>query len=93
MMRWCVRLLRNKRRFVALLENGTHVLFASRLGSYACGELKLGGGSNSASATGNAMFGRPWFHWRAVVEKAAATGAELLWRCKTRDEVRLCAPL
>ena len=46
---------------------------------YACpvcfsvGELRLrrvevGGGNDAAGATGNAMFGRPWFRWRAAVE-------------------------
>lgn len=71
-----------KLRFVALVENGTHVLFGARSGRYAEGETTLAHGVLAALRPGmlcladRQFFGYPL--WRAGV----ATGADLLWRGK-----------
>jgi hypothetical protein len=69
-------------RFVALLENGTHVLFASRLGSYACGELKLAEEVIPHLQPGMLCLADRGFTGGPLWKQAVATGAELLWRCK-----------
>src|SRR5580698_11416429 len=48
-----------KIRFVALLENGTHVLWGAHMDRYATDELTLGGGSDSFARQRNAVYGRP----------------------------------
>ena len=46
-------------RFVALVENGTHVLFGARLGGFAEGETTLAHGVLAGVAAGHAVPGRP----------------------------------
>lgn len=76
-----------KIRFVALLENGTHVLWAARMDAYATDELTLA--EQVVPALGNGMlcladrFFPSYKLWRA----AAQTGGDLLWR--TRHNARL----
>jgi len=76
-----------KIRFVALLENGTHVLWAAHMDAYATDELTLA--EQVVPALGHAMlcladrFFPSYKLWRA----AAQTGADLLWR--TRQNARL----
>ena len=48
-----------KIRFVALLENGTHVLWAARMAPYATDELTLGRECDSGAAQRNAVPRRP----------------------------------
>jgi hypothetical protein len=71
-----------KIRFVALLENGTHVLWAARMSPYATDEVALA--QKVVPALGKQMlcladrFFQSYQLWR----KAAKTGAELLWRVR-----------
>ncbi len=69
-------------RFVALLENGTHVLFASRWGSYSCGELKLAEEVIPQLQPGMLCLADRLFTGGPLWKKAVQTGAELLWGCK-----------
>jgi hypothetical protein len=80
-------------RFVALVENGTHVLFAARLDSFATGETTLAHRVLAALRPGMlCLADRPFFGC-ALWQEAAATGADLLWRVKRNlrlpREVRL----
>src|SRR3954470_7879641 len=80
-------------RFVALVENGTHVLFGTRLGTFAEGETTLAREALAALRPGMLCLADRQFFGHALWQEAAATGADLLWRVK-RDlrlprEVRL----
>jgi hypothetical protein len=69
-------------RFVALVENGTHVLFGARLGSYATGEVSLA--EEVVGELQPGMLGladRGFFSYR-LWNRARAGGADLLWRLK-----------
>src|SRR3954452_11942791 len=80
-------------RFVALVENGTHVLFGARLGSFAEGETTLAHGAVPALGPGMLCLADRQFFGHALWQGAAATGADLLWRVKRNlrlpREVRL----
>src|SRR5215207_3831129 len=80
-------------RFVALVENGTHVLFGARLGSFADGETTLAHAALPALQLGMLCLADRQFFGHALWQKAAATGADLLWRVKRNlrlpREVRL----
>src|SRR3954469_15144390 len=69
-------------RFVALVENGTHVLFGARLGSFAEGETTLAHGVLEALQPGMLCLADRQFFGHALWQGAAATGADLLWRVK-----------
>jgi hypothetical protein len=69
-------------RFVALVENGTHVLFGARLGAFAEGETTLAHGALNALRPGMLCLADRQFFGHALWQAAAATGAELLWRVK-----------
>jgi Insertion element 4 transposase N-terminal/Transposase DDE domain len=69
-------------RFVALVENGTHVLFGARLGSFADGETTLAHGALPALRPGMLCLADRQFFGHALWREAAATGADLLWRVK-----------
>src|SRR3982750_797519 len=69
-------------RFVALVENGTHVLFGARLGSFADGETTLAHGAVPALGPGMLGLADRQFFGHALWGEAAATGADLLWRVK-----------
>src|SRR5919202_2630320 len=69
-------------RFVALVENGTHVLFGARLGAFAEGETTLAHGALPALGPGMLCLADRQFFGHALWQGAAATGAELLWRVK-----------
>jgi hypothetical protein len=69
-------------RFVSLLENGTHVLFASRMGSYATGEITLAKQVLPALKKGMLCLADRNFLGYELWQQARATGAELLWRGK-----------
>src|SRR3954453_14413073 len=67
-------------RFVALVENGTHVLFGARLGGFADGETTLARGALPALGPGMLCLADRQFFGHALWREAAATGADLLWR-------------
>lgn len=70
-------------RFVSLLENGTHVLFASRQAPYATGEITLAREVLKALQPGMlCLADRNYLGYR-LWQQAQQTGAELLWRAKT----------
>src|SRR5690242_13942504 len=69
-------------RFVALVENGTHVLFGARLGSFADGETTLARDALTALQAGMLCLADRQFFGHALWQDAAATGADLPWRVK-----------
>jgi Insertion element 4 transposase N-terminal len=71
-----------QRRFVALVENGTHVLFGARLGRFADGETTLARDVLTGLRPGMLCLADRQFFGYALWQAAAATGAELLWRAK-----------
>jgi hypothetical protein len=76
-----------KIRFVALLESGTHVLWAARVDKYATDELTLAEEVVPALQKGMLCLADRFFPSHKLWQKAAATGADLLWR--TRQNARL----
>src|SRR3954467_4248924 len=69
-------------RFVALVENGTHVLFGACLGSFGEGETTLAHDALPALRPGMLCLADRQFFGHALWQEAAATGADLLWRVK-----------
>src|SRR5213593_352996 len=69
-------------RFVALVENGTHVLFGARPGGFAEGETTLAHDVLPALGPGMLCLADRQFFGHALWQGAAATGADLLWRVK-----------
>ena len=67
-------------RFVSLLENGTHVLFGSRLGGYRTSEVALAEQVLPALRPGMLCLADRQFPSYALWQKARATKADLLWR-------------
>jgi Insertion element 4 transposase N-terminal/Transposase DDE domain len=76
-----------KIRFVGLLENGTHVLFAARMADYATDELKLAEEVIPALRQQMLCLADRFFPSYRLWQQASSTGAELLWR--TRQNARL----
>ena len=69
-------------RFVALVENGTHVLFGAQLGRYTDSETTLAHQVLAALRPGMLCLADRYFFGHALWQKAASTGADLLWRVK-----------
>src|SRR3954468_19757359 len=69
-------------RFVALVENGAHVLFGARLGSFADGETTLARDAVPALGPGMLCLADRQFFGHALWREAVGTGADLLWRVK-----------
>jgi transposase IS4-like protein/DDE family transposase len=69
-------------RFVSLVENGTHVLFGTRMGTYATGENTLAKGVREALHEGMLCLADQAFFGFAMWQQARASGAQLLWRIK-----------
>src|SRR4051812_9055520 len=69
-------------RLVALVENGTHVLFGARLGRTAEGEATLARDVLGALRPGMLRLADRYFFGHALWQQAASTGADLLWRVK-----------
>jgi hypothetical protein len=69
-------------RFVSLVENGTHVLFASQMAGYATGEITLAKAVLSGLQEGMLCLADRQFFGFALWNQAQATGADLLWRIK-----------
>jgi len=69
-------------RFVSLVENGTHVLFGTRIGGVKTGEITLTKAVLPALCPGMLCLADRNFFGFAVWNQARATGADLLWRVK-----------
>jgi hypothetical protein len=76
-----------KIRFVGLLENGTHVLWAARMADYATDELQLAENVVPSLSKGMLCLADRFFPSYQLWQQASQTGAELLWR--TRQNARL----
>jgi hypothetical protein len=76
-----------KIRFVGLLENGTHVLFAARMADYATDELKLAEEVVPALRKGMLCLADRFFPSYKLWKQASSMKADLLWR--TRQNARL----
>jgi len=71
-----------KIRFVGLLESGTHVLWAAQMSPYATAESVLAKEVVGALRKGMLCLADRLFPGYKLWEKAARTGADLLWRTK-----------
>jgi hypothetical protein len=71
-----------KIRFVALLENGTHVLWAAHMDSYGTDELTLSESVIPALRKGMLCLADRFFPSYKLWQMAAKTGADLLWRVR-----------
>lgn len=72
-----------KIRFVALLENGTHVLFGTQMARYRSSELALAREVVDTLGPGMLCLADRAFFGFDLWAQATARGAELLWRVKT----------
>lgn len=71
-----------KIRFVSLVENGTHVLFGSRMADYATSEIALAKTVLRSLGKGMLCLADRGFFGFEMWKQAAATGADLLWRVR-----------
>lgn len=71
-----------KIRLVSLVENGTHVLFGARLGSYKTGESTLAREVLANLTAGMLCIADRGFFSYELWKQASGTGADLLWRVK-----------
>jgi Insertion element 4 transposase N-terminal/Transposase DDE domain len=69
-------------RFVSLVECGTHVLFGAAQGPYNVSEVTLARDVVDHLCEGMLCVADRYFYGYALWQKAAQTGAELLWRMK-----------
>jgi hypothetical protein len=69
-------------RLVSLVENGTHVLFGSRLGACRVGEVTLARDVLAHLTPGMLCLADRNFFSYGLWKQAAATGADLVWRVK-----------
>lgn len=69
-------------RFVALVENGTHVLFGGQMAGCATGETTLARAVLAGLRPGMLCLADRQFFGFALWSEARATGADLLWRIK-----------
>src|ERR1700681_594380 len=76
-----------KIRFVSLVENGTHVLFGSRMADYATSEMALAKTVLPSLSKGMLCLADRGFFGFEMWKQAAATGAELLWRVRKNIQV------
>jgi len=76
-----------KIRFVGLLENGTHVLWAAQVDKYATDEITLAQSVVPALKAGMLCLADRFFPSYELWRQAAQTGADLLWR--VRQNARL----
>lgn len=74
-------------RFVALVENGTHVFFGTHLGPYATGETTLAKDVVPALKPGMLCLADRNFFGFTLWATAHATGADLLWRVKKNSRL------
>jgi hypothetical protein len=69
-------------RFVALVENGTHVLFGTQVAGVETGEIPLATTALRALRAGMLCLADRLFYGYHLWNLACATGADLLWRVK-----------
>lgn len=69
-------------RFVSLVENGTHVLFGTQLGSRRTSELELAKGTLPCLKPGMLCLADRYFFGFDFWQQAQSTEADLLWRVK-----------
>ncbi|HWF09824.1 MAG TPA: IS4 family transposase [Bryobacteraceae bacterium] len=69
-------------RFVSLVENGTHILFGSRMADYATSEIALAKAVLPSLKKGMLCLADRGFFGFAMWKQAVATGADLLWRAR-----------
>lgn len=69
-------------RFVSLVENGTHVLFGTRMGEIQTGEITLAKAVLASLRQGMLCLADRNFFGFELWNQADATGADLLWRVK-----------
>jgi hypothetical protein len=69
-------------RFVCLVENGTHVLFASQMSGCETGETTLARDVLAGLQRGMRCLADRQFFGFALWQQACGTGADLLWRIK-----------
>jgi len=69
-------------RMVSLVENGTHVLFGTAWGRYDSSENTLAARALGHLERGMLCLADRGFFGHALWQKAASTGADLLWRVK-----------
>jgi hypothetical protein len=69
-------------RFVSLVENGTHVLFGTRLGGVETGEITLAKQVLPSLVKGMLCLADRNFYGFELWNQARGTGADLLWRVK-----------
>lgn len=69
-------------RFVSLVENGTHVLFGTRMGGIETGEITLAKQVVASLVKRMLCLADRNFYGFALWNQARATGADLLWRIK-----------
>lgn len=70
-------------RFLSLVENGTHVLFGTRMGPLKTSEAVLAKEVLPSLKAGMLCLADRGFYSYALWQHARATGAELLWRLKS----------
>jgi len=75
-------------RFVSLVENGTHVLFGTRIGGYKTGEATLAKGVLPSLRKGMLCLADRYFYGFELWKQASDTGADSLWRIKAN----ICLP-
>ena len=76
-------------RFVSLVENGTHVLFGTRMANYHTGEITLAKDVVTNLEPGMLCFADRSFFSFELWQQSRRTGADLLWRVK-KDAVLPC---
>jgi len=69
-------------RFVALVENGTHVLFGTQFGAFETGEITLAKEALGSLTAGMLCLADRLFYGFDLWNLAHATGADLVWRIK-----------
>jgi hypothetical protein len=69
-------------RFVSLVENGTHVLFGSRMGTYRTGEITLAKAILPQLQPGMLCLADRGFYSYEMWKQAQTSKAELLWRIR-----------
>jgi hypothetical protein len=79
--------------FVALVENGTHVLFGARMGSCRTSEVTLAEEVLGALRAPMLCLADRGYWGFPLWQAAAATGAQLLWRAKTNLVLAHCKRL
>lgn len=80
-------------RFVSLVENGTHILFGTRMAGYAVSEQRLAREVLAALHAGMLCLADRNFFSFALWNHARAAGAELLWRLKKNQVLPRETPL